>query len=749
MTAPVGVYNQVPVLSLLLRRTLSKGKIGDIAEFFQYVHARCGRALEIPANLNTLSPLTGAVARKLKACSKKEGFKYVHKLLRFTCFLMTETIAVFRKTHWLKMQEFFLDPIGVYCGQRLQLQTVYLKYLTEALCYNLMQNKLNLARTIHKLQVPPVYTGVLTREKDVLIHVPEEMPTNMFSKYSALCVKLSKTNVCIARAEQYGRLGENLFITLIRLGAEEVVLAWLEESKGRESGRSAALRVYCDGDCGSLLWNEAKTMVEVFKFGDTPPAQRVMERVEWKLNAGYEPVTALQVAFEVSNPRIVEALLEHSANPFMRGNVLLRGFFALKFSATLNRAQQDTTSLQACKEELFKVVNKRLSNQAKPMYESAQEWWEKIQLLEAARFGKLKVLDKFIGEENRSLRTVPLNTSQRLDRGRLGRSLRSLGVSRSGSLGISMGQRGSTFTKGASNRSLIRTRTMRMRKLQESRAQQPKSLKVCGSTAIVNDVVEALDQILYISLDLINPSQSVSLRAIGNLLRVSDVFLNSHRYRQIGLVVQRALETNGPGDESAVQFLLYECEMLDILLDKNNIQSVSKYTRPIYTLINNGNLRKVNKSVLTHKTEFKAGREEAQRDLLGNDLKMALNGELTTEEENVIKALDSERTKTEFSSGEKFSESNMLLAIAKKGQYELLRLYIEEGTEGAEIDPILLHTVAACAVAHDHLEIVRYLVLRDIDTMGLVVRKVLFHTVSYGYFDRRINSVVYIHWVRS
>ena len=491
------------------------------------------------------------------------------------------------------------------------------------------------------------------------------------------------------------------------------------------------------GDCDYLAWENEKGKVEVWKFydnktGEFISAKKVKEPLEWKLHAGYNVVSALQVAIEVGNARIVEQLLKRGANPFGYDDTALRGYFSLRFASN-GGPHHNADSRKACFVLLKNMARTRLANQSAPEF-TVPEWLNKYKLLEAALHGNAKTLQDCIGDGQKRLSTKKSKAAavKEHDGRRFDRSYRSLRDNRGKSMSLSDNvvsrALGSTFTK-SSTPSIGRATSLRLRSLKQLRAAGPKSLKVCSSAPIIKAVVNTLDMVLGPAFEPVTASNATRIRAIGHLLQTSGVFLNRHRYTQIGIIAQFALETNRPGEQSALKFMLFDCGLIDMLLDENNILSFSKYTRPITSIIHSRSLRKVDLKVKAAKIDFLNVRTRIIDGLKAVDEMMLRNGFTVKTQAKQLAAVRRERNNVDFHTDPKLSERSLLLAVAKNGQYEILRFYMELVKQGAPVHSGLLQSVVRCAIAHDQKGIVEYLLARDLKLSG-TARKALFDTVS-------------------
>lgn len=363
------------------------------------------------------------------------------------------------------------------------------------------------------------------------------------------------------RAEEFGRSAHKLFIKLIRLGAEDVVLDWIEDREHSDVLR----RKFEDGQCYSLRWAASNARVEVFKYPENGPNKKAYEKRHWGLTAKYELVTPLQCAMEAGNSRLVDRMLERGANPFQQDNCTLRGLFSLRYALNSTGGSEELADKRECKRLLLAAVDKRLSTQREPEYESSKEWWNTVQLAESVKMGSSKYMRRLMGAftgqtvvpekiprrstvtaltpENRSSRKS-LVGEQELERTESTKqrtfartnSRRSL-VSKSSAL--------TGFYGGSFNRATW-TRSLRFRTRKGAKSPEPGTtlVKVCTIEEVVCAVASAVDTLMKEGFMEDCATNSHILRGIGILLKHSRVFLNKSRYRQIGDIVLKAFEEN-------------------------------------------------------------------------------------------------------------------------------------------------------------------------------------------------------------
>ena len=347
------------------------------------------------------------------------------------------------------------------------------------------------------------------------------------------------------RAEKFGRSADKLFIRLVRIGAEDVVLDWMED----RNHPGVLLRKFDDGQCLALSWENSNARIEVFKYPENGPNRKAFEKRHWGIKVEYELVTPLQCAMETGNSRLVERMLEKGANPFQENNCSLRGYFSLRYAPNGGGLKEEFADRRECKRLLLAAVDKRFAMQREPEYPSSEDWWNAVQLEESARMGSSKYMRRFMELYDANLVTKKSSQGSQLGE-ELGESQNSQPrqpLTRSNSR-HSIVSRSSTLTGfyGGSFSRATWTRSLRYRTRKGGKHPEPGThfVKICTNVDVVVAITKAVDSIMRNAFNENSTSNGQVLRGVGVLLKHSKVFLNKPRYQQIGDLVLKALVEN-------------------------------------------------------------------------------------------------------------------------------------------------------------------------------------------------------------
>lgn len=177
--------------------------------------------------------------------------------------------------------------------------------------------------------------------------------------------------------------------------------------------------------------------------------------------------------------------------------------------------------------------------------------------------------------------------------------------------------------------------------------------------------------------------------------------------------------------------MLFDCELFNILLNKNRIQSNSKYVKPIATAINSGALSRSDVIVVAARKKYRQDKSGSSAMDGAMDKAMRRDGHAVRTMRTLrgdLKMVDMERENPDFKLDDRLTERTVLLLVAKHGLYKLFLAYQFENPTPMHIG--LAETMIRCAITYDQTSIVERLLETGDHYLLPLARKTVFDSVS-------------------